>query len=282
MRLCLDRGFYSKANIDALMGEHMKFLVGLKTSLTYVANAIKSNSSQLRNCRNYDADSGVFGLKLAHTWDFEREHPRTGVIEKTKKRAYLHLFYSTQRALKDECELAQLLALLSRELASGHRRDDHEQHYERYFKRVRGGSYVLRDDVIWAERDGFGHFALLANDAALTAKDALCVYRSKDRIEKAFSDVKNRLDFRTPKVENSETLRGKLICVFIALILSSELRRRMTSAGLYDEYTMSGLIDELDTIERYEAVGHSVRILTVTKKQRDIYLALGVIPLNAS
>jgi transposase len=30
-RLCLDRRFYSKTNIDSLMNEHMKFLAGLKT-----------------------------------------------------------------------------------------------------------------------------------------------------------------------------------------------------------------------------------------------------------
>jgi transposase len=40
MKLCMDRGFYSKTNIDALMGEHMKFLIGLKTSYTYVKTAI--------------------------------------------------------------------------------------------------------------------------------------------------------------------------------------------------------------------------------------------------
>jgi hypothetical protein len=73
---------------------------------------------------------------------------------------------------------------------------------------------------------------------------------------KAFGDIKDRLDFRTPKVENIETLRGKLVAVFVALILACELRKRIFKAGLYGHYTMQGLIDELDVIERYECDGH--------------------------
>jgi len=34
MKLCMDRGFYSKANIDALMSAHMKFLIGARIGLS--------------------------------------------------------------------------------------------------------------------------------------------------------------------------------------------------------------------------------------------------------
>jgi len=272
IRLCLDRGFYSKANIDALMAEHMKFLVGCKTSITFVGKAIRDNSSELRGWQNYDKASRTYLLRLPVQWDFEQ----------TKKRAYLILCFSPERALKDEEELSQLLGILSYELNSGCRQDDHERHYERYFKQIRGGRYIGRDDIIALERERFGYFALLSNDASLSAADAYKVYRSKDKIEKAFGDVKSRLGFRTPKVENTETLRGKLLCTFVALILASELRKRMTASGIDEKYTLQGLIDELDTIERYEHQRHHPRIITVTKKQKDIYVALGVEPLCAS
>jgi hypothetical protein len=71
-------------------------------------------------------------------------------------------------------------------------------------------------------------------------------------IEKAFGDIKEKLDFRTPKAENTETLRGKLTAVFVALALAQELRRRMGDADSYSRYTMQGLLDELEAIERYE------------------------------
>jgi hypothetical protein len=83
-------------------------------------------------------------------------------------------------------------------------------------------------------------------------------------------------------VENTETLRGKPFAVFVALILACELRRRMAAANLYGSYTMQGLIDELDIIERYECKDHQARVLVVTKKQRELYEALGIIPLSLS
>jgi transposase len=282
MRLCLDRGFYSKTNIDALMGEHMKFLVGLKTSYSYVHAAIEKHSAELRVWQNYDENVRAYGMCVPHAWNYECTHPRTGETEKVVKRAYLHLYYSPMRVIKEEEELAQLLHRLHAELEHDNRQDEHKALYEHYFKRVRGGKYEGRADVIETERAMFGYFAFLTNDAQLSAHEALRIYRTKDMIEKAFGDIKERLDFRTPKVENTETLQGKLLAVFVALILACELRKRMAAEGLYDRYTMQGLIDELDIIERYECEGHHPRVLTVTKKQRELYEALKINPLNVS
>jgi transposase len=281
MRLCMDRGFYSKANVDALMDEHMKFLIGLKTSYSYVAKAIKENTDELRSWRNYDEDRHVFGLLVPYAWKHERT-TRAGSVEKSEKRSYIYLYYEPERVARDEERLAQLLRRLSRELESGCRQEEHEAAYERYFKRVRGGAYTGRDEVIEAERSRFGYFALLSNDASLTAKSALSVYRDKDMIEKAFGDIKDRLDFRTPKVENAETLRGKMLCVFIALTLALEVRRRMAAAELDVKYTLHELFDELDSIERYESEGHRPKVLAVTEKQKELYAAMGVKPLIAS
>jgi transposase len=282
MRLCMDRGFYSKANIDALLGEHMKFLIGLKVSYAYVRSALTDHAHELRGGQNYDEVTRTFGIGVPYAWDYEQAHPRTGAVERTSRRTYLHLYYLPERVVHDEEELAQLLRRLSAELACGRRQEGHEALYEHYFKCARGGRYVGRDDVIEAERATFGYFALLTNDTSLTAHGALAVYRAKDMIEKAFGDIKDRLDFRPPKAGNTETLRGKLLCVFVALILACELRGRMAKTGLYDRYTMQGLIDELDIIERYECEGHRPRVLTVTKKQRKLYESLGTKSLNMS
>jgi hypothetical protein len=245
-------------------------------------SGIGKYSNELRGWQNYDESTRVFGMCVPYAWDCEHTHPRTGQTEKVVKRACLHLYYLPARVVKDEEELAQLLHQLYAELESGNRQNEHEALYEHYFKHVRGGKYVGKDDVIEAERAMFGYFALLSNDARLSAHEALAVYRSKDIIEKAFGDIKERLDFRTPKVKNTETLRGKLLAVFVALILACELRRSMAAAKLYEHYTMQGLIDELDIIERYECDGHRPRVLAVTKKQRELYEALGIKPLNVS
>ena len=52
----------------------------------------------------------------------------------------------------------------------------------------------------------------------------------------------------------------------------------MLDAKLFDKWTLQGLLDELDTIEQFEAPGHGRILGEVTDKQEKLYLALGVEP----
>jgi transposase len=277
-KLACDRGFWSAANINRMMARHMKFLIGAKTGLAFVAKSLAKNASALRQWQNYDSDKGVFCMTVPHSWGFEQSHPRTGKVEKSSRRTYLHLYYSPQRVAEDEAKLSSLLKSLDSELGCGNRVDGHEGLYDRYFERSRGGKYVGRTDVIDTERAQFGYFALFGNDAALSAQAALEVYRNKDMVEKCFADVKGRLDFRTPKVSSPETLNGKLLCMFIALIITSWLKQAMKNGGLDKDWTMESLIDELDVIERYTHPGKTPKVMEVTDKQMKIYEALGIKP----
>ena len=52
----------------------------------------------------------------------------------------------------------------------------------------------------------------------------------------------------------------------------------MLDAKLFDRWTIQGLLDELDTIELFEAPGHGRVLGEVTDKQVKLYQALGVDP----
>ncbi len=280
MKLCMDRGFYSKTNIDALMGEHMKFLIGVSTRIGFVAHALAEHSYELRSWEHYDTGIGIYAMRLDHPWAYHRHHRRaedeTGV-----KRSYLHLYYDPDRACADEKRFATLINQLHQELTSGNTTEEHQQLYKRYFQRVRGG-WAGKDQAIAAERARMGHFALLSNDATLDPWQALSLYRAKDQIEKAFHDIKDRLDMRTTKAHNHQTLTGKLFTVFTALILTTELRRRITTSGLDQHHTLTNILDQLETIEQYQQPGRRPRILHTTQKQQDLYTALGVNPPTTS
>jgi transposase len=265
-----------------MMSAHMKFLIGASTSLSFVKAALVKHADRLRQWECYDEDTGLFGLRIPLQWGHESEHPRKKEAVKTKKRSYLHIYYSATRAAEEERSLASLLKACSKELSADNRIEAHQRCYDAWFKRERGGVWAGRTEVIDEARQRFGYFALFTNDASLSSVEALSVYRSKDAVEKAFSDIKTRLDFRTPKVSTEGTLDGKLLVVFISLIIISWLKKKMADSGLSDKWTLQGLIDELDTIERYERVGHRPRILEVTKKQKDIFEALGIEPPVAS
>ena len=51
--------------------------------------------------------------------------------------------------------------------------------------------------------------------------------------------------------------------------------------GLFANYTMRQLLDELDVIECYEAPGTALIVGEVLKKQEQLYSDLGVTPLPA-
>jgi len=280
MKLVMDRGFYSKANIDELMGEHLKFLIGVKTGLSYVRHAIETYQDQVKGWEQYDSDREVFGLRIDHPWEWERAHPRTETQRQTK-RSYLYLYYDPDRAKDDEKDFAALLRDCWHELTSGDLNEKHQHAYTTYFHQV-NHRWTGTDEAIAATRDHHGWFALLSNDASLDCWTALDLYRSKDQIEKAFHDVKDRLDFRTTAVHNQESLTGKLFTVFTALIVAAELRRRMHESGLDRDYTVTELLDELDTIEQYQSEGHRPVIPHITAKQKDIYTRLNVQPPTTS
>jgi transposase len=273
----MDRGFYSKANVDGLMAAHMKFLVGVPFTPDWPNQAVAEHGPALRRWENWEPSLGVYAARYDHPWERAVKDPATGKTTTKTKRSYLHLYYSPERAIDAERRLAETLSQLHAELSSGKRQDAHESLYERYFQKTKTG-WDGRDDVIEAERARAGYQALLSNDARLDAPQALEVYRSKDRIEKAFTDVKDRLDMRTPPVHSHEALTGKLLCVFTALILTSELHQRIKAADLGSSWTMGAVLDELESVERYEHDGREPVVCHVTKKQRDLYQALGARP----
>lgn len=55
----------------------------------------------------------------------------------------------------------------------------------------------------------------------------------------------------------------------------------MQEKQLFQRYTMQGLLDELEVIECYERPGHDLQFGEITKRQIELYDALGV-PLPTS
>ena len=125
------------------------------------------------------------------------------------------------------------------------------------------------------EARNFGYFALLSNEVKDTY-EALSLYRSKDIVEKAFGNLKERLNFRRMQVSSELSLNVKLFVEFVALIYLSYVKKKMQDAKLFEKWTMQGLLDELDTIELFEAPGHGRVLGEITAKQQAIYEAMGV------
>ena len=118
---------------------------------------------------------------------------------------------------------------------------------------------------------------MISNDVKDPIK-ALELYRSKDLVEKAFENLKDRLSFGRMLVSSERSLDGKLFTEFIALIIMSFIKRKMQEANLFRKFTMHELLDQIDLIECFEQKGRRSRLGEITQKQKEIFEALGISP----
>ena len=284
-KFVVDRGFYSEANINGLYKDHVKFLVGAKLSLSFIKKNLDRVYDDIRMFNNYDEGLSTYGYTVTADWDYTQDRPYKGDTIKDKRRIYIHYYYSIERGADEEQAFDKKIATLHRELLSGNTVEAHATAYSKYFvvKETprRGRQVTFKDDVIKAARRNIGYFALITNEK-MDAFTALHLYRMKDVVEKAFGNLKDRLNMRRLLAKSEKNLDGKIFNEFIALILISHLDHKMKEANLYKMYTMQQLLDTLDVIECFEDKSHALRLGELLNKQVAIYEALGVAPPTSS
>jgi len=279
--LALDRGYYSKKNINELLKNHHKFLVGAKISLKFIEEKIEQDRSEFNQWKNYDAATGLFMKSYPISWEYEETKVRSGEVVKGTRHMYLHIYFNEQKAIDAKRRFSKMLALLEEELRTGKREKGHEKKYATYFNvtktPVRGIKIEVKQDKIDEKWKNCGFFALLSNEVK-DPVEAINIYRSKDMIEKAFGNLKDRLNMRRTMVSSEENMEGKIFIQYIALIYLLYIKYAMDKAGLFKKYTMQELFDELDVIEKFTHPGKSSYYGEITEKQKELYVALGVKP----
>jgi len=279
VKLSMDRGFYSESNINDLYKERIKFLIATKTSLSYIRTLIDDVYDDMRSFQNFNPDNNLYAVTVPAEWEYTQKRSYKGDTLKEKKRIFVHIYYNHKKASDEEQNFDKLLITLRNELLSGKRFEKNEKLYDKYFivsKDNKGDFKVsAQDDVIKKKKRYCGYFVLLSNEVDDTWK-ALSLYRNKDVVEKAFCNIKDRLDLRRMSVSTEKTLDGKLFVGFIALILLSYINKQMREKSLYKDHTMQDLFDQLDAIEHLEYEGKKPWVSVVLEKQKKIYENLEV------
>ncbi len=285
IKLVMDRGYYSADNINALYKDHMKFLCGTATTLSFVKDFIREVGSNKDSYEAYNSELELYIFTKTISWDYEQVRPYKGDSIEGERRMYLHLYYNPDKQVDDAKAFNRRLDMLKEEILSGKRVPEHEKDYKKYFDiketPVRGISLSYKQDAINAARERYGFFTLISNEV----KDpvtAIRLYRMRDIVEKAFWNIKERLNLKRTLTSSESSLEGKLFVEFVALIYLSYIKNKMEEAGLFSRYTMHELLDELDVIECFTEPGKAPIQGEVLKKQEQIYIDLGVAPLLAS
>ncbi|MDB4868159.1 MAG: transposase, family [Cohnella sp.] len=281
IKLVMDRGFYSEDNINELYQNNLKFLIATKLSLKFVKTELDQVRDSLRSWTNYSQKYELYACARKIDWSYSQNRPYKGDTLKGERRMYLHLYFNSERAMEDEKELNSRLSALQEEIESGKRSAENEKSYAKYFDikttPVRGTKATAKQKAMDEAKMNYGYFALISNEINDPIK-ALEVYRNKDLVEKAFGNLKERLNLRRLSVSSDASLDGKLFVEFIALIYLSYLKKQMQDQDLFKTYTMQRLLDDLDIIECFEQPGAQIRIGEVTKRQAALYEKIGISP----
>lgn len=281
IKLVMDRGFYSEANINGLYRDHLKFLIGVRVSLALVRKELDAVYDDIRQFLNYEQSLDTYGYTVPIEWTYTQERPYKGDAITEKRRMYLHLYYNIDKGAEDERNFDNKISKYYNELISGEKNDNHEKDYQKFFEikktPKRGIQVTVKNDAIRDAKRYFGYFALASNEK-MESFTALKIYRMKDVVEKAFGNIKERLNIRRLLVSSERSLDGKLFVEFVALIFISYVNKKMQAQELYKDYTMQQLLDKLDVIECFSYPGHELRVGGVLEKQKDLYKKLGVEP----
>ena len=281
IKLVMDRGFYSKANVNTLYKNHVKFLIGAKMSLSFIREELDVIYDGFRNFDHFSDKYELYHHTVQTKWQYSQKRPYKDDVLSEPRRMYIHFFYNIDRAAEDEKAFDRKLMALRQELESGQLVTGNESFYQKYFTikttPKRGTKVTVNEAAVCKAKRYYGFFALLSNQP-MDAITALELYRNKDVVEKAFGNLKERLNMRRSLVSSEQSLNGKLFIEFVALIYLSYIKKCMQATDLFKDFTLQGALDQLDVIECAETPGKQVRALEVLEKQKRIYEKLQIIP----
>ena len=271
LHFVMDKGCYSKKNLDELVEHRDHFTIGVPLSNKWLQQAIDEIRDTIHGPAGYRKldDEILYVHSRLYPWG-EKNH-----------RCYLHLYYNAKSHAKDVDMFNGELLEYKQELESGKPVKEHQKAYDNFFiqKKTpkRGLQVSYNTEAISQHISRYAGFQGLLSNGIKDPIDAMRVYRDKDAVEKCFDDLKNSLDMKRLRMHQSATVDGRLFIQFIALILISALRQKMRTSGLIEKYTIHELLREMETIVKVQYSGRYGHILTeVTKVQRDILKVLDV------
>ena len=283
VKLVMDRGFYSAENIDALYHDHDKFILGTRCNTRFVSGLLEKVRESIKDFTHYSVDQDVYCTGSMEKWPYQERNVAGKVVSTDERRIYVHIYYNAQRAEEEKANFIKALAVVEQTLREGTASTVQKAGSSKYFivrkTPVRGIQIEYDEQAIREHVRNFGYFILLSNEIK-DPREALELYRNKDLIEKAFTNLKNRLDMRRTAVSSSENLEGKLFIQYVALIFVSSIHQTMKKHVLYRNYSMQTLLDELDLIECFDYDGQKRHYGEVTKKQDALYECFNVSPPN--
>lgn len=274
----LDRGYFSRANIEYMDQCGYSFVIMVKGLASFVSGLIDETSGSFEKKRSkFISEYNVYGTTVKR-----RLYPTD------LKERYFHIFYNSARASIEEnvvnAKLENMKKYLMRFI---NQQREFGPTYEKYFwlhHDEKTGAFVYPEEktqVTEAELSHCGYFVIVTSEK-MTAKEAIEIYKSRDASEKLFRGDKTYLGDRSLRVYSDESAASKIFIEFIALIIRCRMYccikdaiKEMEKKPNY--MNVPAAIRELEKIEMVRQLDGIYRLdHAVTATQKTILKSFGI------
>jgi transposase len=273
MLAVMDKGFFSKKNVDAmLLGRHKrKFVI----AVPFTSGFARKHAENERK-----------GIDTVHSTIRVGSDTLRAVTRECKwengANVYVHIYFAPGKAHSRREDIFGHVSMLRDEAEEQPEKCAKSDEHKKYLSirksgnKTSGYTVKIREDTVNDMLGTQGWLVIISNDVK-SAKEAIQIYRAKDVVEKGFLRLKRDLDLGRLRVHSQERTQNKVFIGFIALILLSRIHYVMMEHGFYRKMTLKKLIRTMAK-QRVQTIGNERVLYPATKLQRDIYDAFALPP----
>ena len=102
LKLVMDRGFYSKENVNELFEKHLKFLVSAKMSLSFIQSNLENIYDDFCSYQHYLPQYELYAHTVSTIWKYKKRRPYKKDTLIKEKRIYIHYYFNIEKAAHDK------------------------------------------------------------------------------------------------------------------------------------------------------------------------------------
>lgn len=281
--LILDRGYFSKNNIECMDQNKISFLMMVKGCKSLVSELILENQGSFER---------LYANKMTCRDNVHAKTIERRLYDGDSKTRYFHLCFDDDKRCAEARQLHQNIRDMADELKKLEGREyepaaPYTQFFNCHYKEEKGKKFFLfaqvNHEAVDRANNLCGYFCLISSDK-MTAEEAFTLYRGRDVSEKLFMADKSFLGNKSMRVHSDEALSAKTFTGFLALIIRNRffnlLKDEMLRLNLNKkEMTVPSAIGELEKITMTRR-NHSLYSIdfALTKTQKAILRSFGISP----
>jgi transposase len=245
--LVADRGMVSQKTLEALEGSDppVGYIVGVRMRRQKEVNlsVLGSENPWFESVPERSNAKDPAPLKVQEVW--------------VEKRRYIVCLNEEERR-KDAHDREAIVAHLKEQLRQGDKSLVGNKGYRRYLKVQGDNHFAIDQEQIKTEARYDGLWVLRTN-RLYNAETVAHVYKALWTVEDIFRTAKSIMETRPIYHRCNETIRGHVFCSFLALLLKTELERRLKFANLQCEWAQ--VIRGLEALQQVEATFQDKRFV---------------------